>query len=125
MFGTLDDTTTETLSRRRFARGCGPPSSLDMAVWEEAASRRVVVDVALSDMEIRNTHADFRAPRRAAVAAAMVIVLGAAALAAALAGAAAGRWRPERVLKQRRAEDLSMFRDSSVSFFDPGDTAAD
>ena len=61
-----------------------------MAVWEEAASRRVVVDVALSDMEIRNTHADFRAPRRAAVAAAMVIVLGAAALAAALAGAAAG-----------------------------------
>ena len=96
-----------------------------MAVWEEAASRRVAMDVPLSDMEIRNTHADFRAPRRAAVAAAMVVVLGAAALAAALAGAAAGRWRPERVLKQRRAEDLSMFRDSSVSFFDPGDTAAD
>ena len=123
----FDDTTTTLNSEnwRRFARGCGPPSCLDMAVWEEAASRRVAMDVPLSDMEIRNTHADFRAPRRAAVAAAMVIVLGAAALAAALAGAAAGRWRPERVLKQRRAEDLSMFRDSSVSFFDPGDTAAD
>jgi hypothetical protein len=28
-----------------------------------------------------------------------------------------------RMLEQK--EDLSMFRDSSVSFFDPGDTAAD
>ena len=33
--------------------------------------------------------------------------------------------RPFVVIAQKGKEDLSMFRDSSVSFYDPGDTAAD
>jgi hypothetical protein len=62
-----------------------------------------------------------RALRRDAVSSAALAVLALACVAAALAFAGGGT----NVLAQNGGEDLSMFRDSSVSFYDPGDTAAD